>query len=235
MADLILVVDDEPSITDNIAYALTTEGFQPVCVATGADAQDKLSTLDIKLIILDVGLPDINGFELARLVRRHSAVPIIFVTARSDEIDRVVGLELGADDYVIKPFSPRELSARVKAVLRRFSAPDRVDQTGQQVDAATLVYGPFILDKTRCRIQYHASILELSRVEYRLLCALIEQPGRVFSRGQLLDRAWEHGGISLERTVDTHIKTIRRKLNDIADHAAIITHRGIGYSLRDDF
>ncbi len=233
MADIILVVDDEPSITDNITYALTTEGFQPECACTGEEALAKLASLDISLIILDVGLPDINGFELARHIRRSSSIPIIFVTARSDEIDRVVGLELGADDYVVKPFSPRELSARVKAVLRRLTAP--VSSTQPHTDGDVLPYGPFVLDQGRHRIQYHGVSLQLSRVEYRLLSSLIGSPGRVFSRDQLLDKAWEHGGVSLDRTVDTHVKTIRRKLNEVADDDPIVTHRGIGYCLRDDF
>ncbi len=228
MADIILVVDDEPSIADNIVYALATEGFQPVCAGTGEDALAKLAAMDVSLIVLDVGLPDINGFELARRIRQDSSVPIIFVTARSDEIDRVVGLELGADDYVVKPFSPRELSARVKAVLRRFGAAAR-----PRTDEHRLHYGPFALDEVRCRIQYHGSALGLSRVEYRLLCALIAAPGQVFSREQLLDKAWEHGGIGLDRTVDTHIKTLRRKLKEVADEDPIVTHRGMGYSLRE--
>lgn len=233
MADIILVVDDEPSITDNITYALITEGFQPVCANTGEDALTKLAGNDVNLIVLDVGLPDINGFELARRIRQTSTVPIIFVTARSDEIDRVVGLELGADDYVVKPFSPRELSARIKAVLRRSNAATPTTQP--KTDGGDVIYGPFKLDQVRCRIQYHGVPLQLSRVEFRLLCSLISTPGQVFSRGQLLDKAWEHGGISLERTVDTHIKTIRRKLNEVADDDPIVTHRGIGYSLRDNF
>ncbi len=233
MADMILVVDDEPSIIDNITYALVTDGFQPVCAGTGEDAMAKLAAMDISLIILDVGLPDINGFELARRIRLDSTVPIIFVTARSDEIDRVVGLELGADDYVVKPFSPRELSARVKAVLRRFSAaPPETRSLGNTLDHRC---GPFSLDEVRCRIRYHGETLQLSRVEYRLLRSLIAAPGRVFSRDQLLDKAWEHGGISLERTVDTHVKTIRRKLEAVSDDDAIVTHRGMGYSLREDY
>ena len=233
MADIILVVDDEPSITDNITYALATEGFEPVCANTGEEALTQLANLDIRLIILDVGLPDINGFELARRIRQTSSIPIIFVTARSDEIDRVVGLELGADDYVVKPFSPRELSARVKAVLRRLNTVPAAAQS--PANDGGVSHGPFVLDKSRRRIQYHGTSLQLSRVEYRLLSSLLGAPGQVFSRDQLLDKAWEHGGISLERTVDTHIKTLRQKLNKVADDDPIVTHRGIGYCLREDF
>ncbi len=234
MGKTILVVDDEPSITDNITYALTTEGFEPVCAGTGEDALAELALRDFDLVILDVGLPDIGGFEVARRIRQMSEVPIIFVTARADEIDRIVGLEIGADDYVVKPFSPRELSARVKAVLRRSPTRSPGQLQAKQDDSA-VNYGPFTVDNERHRAHYHGTALALSRVEFRLLSALIDAPGRVFSREQLLDKAWEHGGISLERTVDTHIKTIRAKLKEIAADDPIVTHRGIGYSLRDDF
>jgi two-component system catabolic regulation response regulator CreB len=232
-AQVILVVDDEPSIADNIIYALTTEGFETVYAPTGSEALARLEAMSVDLIILDIGLPDINGFELARQIRRRSAVPIIFVTARSDEIDRIVGLELGADDYVVKPFSPRELSARVKAVLRRAQnvAADERKSTAPE----ELIHGPFKLDLLRYRASYHGTALVLSRVEFRLLGALLAAPGRVFSRDQLLDKAWEHGGISLERTVDTHIKTLRGKCKEISDRDPIVTHRGIGYSMRDDW
>ena len=155
------------------------------------------------------------------------------VTARSDEIDRIVGLEIGADDYVVKPFSPRELSARVKAVLRRTK---NVAAGEVEVDSSLeLVHGPFRLDPIRYRVSCRDTQLALSRVEFRLLAALLAAPGQVFSREQLLDKAWEHGGISLERTVDTHIKTLRAKLKGIDANDAIVTHRGIGYAMRDDY
>ena len=140
---------------------------------------------------------------------------------------------IGADDYVVKPFSPRELSARVKAVLRR--APRTASPEHTATAPRALIHGPFILDPVRYRVSFHGTDLVLSRVEFRLLDALIAAPGQVFSRQQLLDKAWEHGGISLERTVDTHIKTLRGKFKEIADHDPIVTHRGIGYSMRDDY
>ena len=232
-ARVILVVDDEPSIADNIIYALSTEGFATLYASTGGEALATLAASAVDLLVLDVGLPDINGFELAREIRRSSAVPIIFVTARSDEIDRIVGLEIGADDYVVKPFSPRELSARVKAVLRRTKNAAAAEL---KVDSSlALVYGPFRLDPIRYRVSYHDIDLALSRVEFRLLAALLAAPGQVFSREQLLDKAWEHGGISLERTVDTHIKTLRAKFKGIDANDPIVTHRGIGYAMRDDY
>jgi two-component system catabolic regulation response regulator CreB len=172
-----------------------------------------------------VGLADGNGFDFCRDLRSSSRVPVIFLTARTAEIDRVVGLEIGADDYVVKPFSPRELCARVRAVLRRSNG------TG-----ATPARSPaFAIDSERMRITYHGSLLDLSRYENRLLKVLVSRPGRVFTRDQLMDQAWEEPEASLDRTVDTHIKTLRAKLRKIThDHDPIKTHRGIGYSLRED-
>lgn len=228
MKKKILVVEDEPSIADNITYALSTEGFEPLCCSTGSEALNEIKDSVIALVILDIGLPDINGFELARTIRGNSNIPIIFLTARTDEIDRVAGLELGADDYVVKPFSPRELAARVRAVLRRSRDNGAVPQqeSGQRL--------PFRVDEKRLTISYHGEPLDLTRYEFRLLQLLIASPGRVYSRDQLMDRIWEEPEMSLDRTVDTHIKTIRQKLKAISDdEEAIITHRGMGYSLRE--
>ncbi len=229
MRNKILVVEDESSIADNIVYALSTEGFEPKWCATGGQALSELAKTAYNLIILDVGLPDVNGFELAKQILSASVVPIIFVTARSDEIDRVVGLELGADDYVVKPFSPRELSARVKAVLRRGEK-----NANLQPSISPNKHAWFEIDELRVQIKYRQIPLELSRTEYRLLCMLVNSPGRVYSREQLMEHAWEHGGVSLERTVDTHIKTLRQKLKAVSDEVdPIVTHRGMGYSLRE--
>ncbi|WP_305909777.1 two-component system response regulator CreB [Methylomarinum sp. Ch1-1] len=226
----ILIVDDEPSIVDNTTFALETEGFKVKAASTGSEALQEMAGENFDLLILDIGLPDMNGFDLARQIRASSTIPLIFLTARSDEIDRVVGLELGGDDYVTKPFSPRELSARVKAVLRRTALKEPADTQSLLSNSAW-----FAIDKERFRISYRNTPLELSRTEYRLLQLLIQSPGRVYSREQLMDNAWEHGGISLERTVDTHIKTIRQKLKAVCpDDDPIVTHRGIGYSLRDE-
>lgn len=226
----ILIVDDEPSIVDNIAFALETEGFSTRSCATGSDALAALEENHFSLIILDIGLPDINGFDLARQIRSNSKIPIIFLTARSNEIDRVVGLELGGDDYVSKPFSPRELSARVKAVLRRTGA-----ETASELDSSVQNSAIFEIDDEKFQLTYHNRNIELSRTEYRLLRLLVKSPGRVYSREQLMNHAWEHAAFSLERTVDTHIKTIRQKLKAIhPEYDPIVTHRGIGYSLRND-
>ncbi|MBI4864432.1 MAG: two-component system response regulator CreB [Candidatus Riflebacteria bacterium] len=235
MTQTILLVEDEPSIAENISYALSTEGFAPRWCRTAGEAREALASTDVALIVLDVGLPDANGFELAREIRQAHDVPIIFVTARSSEIDRVVGLEIGADDYVVKPFSPRELTARVKAVLRRVKPGTRAVEPGPAGPRPGRQPAmPFTLDEARCRITCAGRPLELTRYEYRLLAALIRSPGQVFSRGQLMELAWEEPDVSLERTIDTHMKTIRQKLRAIDPGAdPIQTHRGMGYSLKE--
>jgi two-component system catabolic regulation response regulator CreB len=222
----ILVVEDEPAIADTIVYALATEGFEPVWCATGGAALEAVERAPCALAILDIGLPDTNGFDLfKRLAQRAPALPVIFLTARTGEIDRVVGLELGADDYIAKPFSPRELVARVRTVLRRL----------QRTAAPTPHSGAFAVDDERKTIRYRGRPLALSRYEYRLLKALVERPGRVFSRDELMHKAWDDPGASFDRTVDAHIKTLRAKLRAIDPQAdPIQTHRGMGYSLRDE-
>ena len=227
MKSTILVIEDEPSIADNIVYALSTEGFDAHWRASGGEGMAAVEAGGVDLVILDVNLPDGNGFELAKALRQSHTVPIIFVTARSSEIDRVVGLEIGGDDYIVKPFSPRELTARVRAVLRRTSAAPPQNESS----APSLL--PFLVDETRHVISFKDNSLELSRYEYRLLHLLLRQPGRVYSRDQLMRHAWDEPDMSLERTVDTHIKTIRRKLRAISpEEEWIITLRGVGYSVK---
>jgi len=229
MAQRILVVEDEPAIADTITYALRTEGFEVAWCSTGEEATRVLHENDISLIVLDVGLPDQNGFDLCKEIRKTSAVPIIFLTARTDEIDRVVGLEIGGDDYVPKPFSPRELAARVKAVLRRFPS-------GNDGASGARVHSPFIIDRQRMTIRYFGKPLDLSRYEFRILEVLASRPGWVFSREKLMDLVWEAPEASMDRTVDTHVKTIRAKLRAIRpDVDPIQTHRGVGYSLKESW
>lgn len=232
MKPRILVVEDEPSILDNILYSLETEGFEPHGCATGGEAQAALERGPWALVVLDVGLPDVLGFDLCREIRRTSNLPIIFLTARGGEVDRVVGLEIGGDDYMIKPFSPRELSARVKAVLRRIqSAPAPAAVTVEKPAAAPT---GFRIDEDRAQIHFTGVRLNLSSTEFRLLRALCAQPGRVFSRAQLMDVAWDDPGAALERTVDAHIKSLRAKLKEVQRELdPIETHRGFGYSLRE--
>ncbi|MDR0476595.1 MAG: two-component system response regulator CreB [Desulfobulbaceae bacterium] len=225
----ILIVEDEPAIVDAMQYALEEEGFTINISATGGEVLALLERQDISLIILDIGLPDITGLELIKLIRPRFNVPIIFLTARSGEIDRVLGLELGGDDYVVKPFSPRELAARVKAILRRVGPSDH---KGPPVAAAAQVI--WRVDADRRQIFYHGVDLELSRYEYNILGVLLHNPGRVFTREHLMRLAWEEPDASMERTVDAHIKNIRAKLKTIdPDDEAIVTHRGVGYALHE--
>jgi two-component system catabolic regulation response regulator CreB len=227
MSQKILVVEDEPAIADNITYALSTEGFEVVWCATAGEAATVLENDGVDLVVLDVGLPDRNGFDFCKDIRRTSSVPIIFLTARSDEIDKVVGLEIGGDDYLVKPFSPRELTARIRAILRR--VPARANDSGGDV-----VSSPFIIDKKRMIISYFGKPLDLSRYEFRMLEVLIGRPGWVFSRDKLMTLVWEEPEASLDRTVDTHIKTLRSKLKAVKPEVELIkTHRGLGYSLKE--
>jgi two-component system catabolic regulation response regulator CreB len=233
----ILIVEDEPAIADTLLYAFKTEGFAPEWCATGRAGLAALAVKPFALVVLDVGLPDGSGFEVCKEIRRNSAVPVIFLTARNAELDRVLGLELGGDDYLVKPFSPRELTARVKAVLRRTGGGQPGEDfhvIRENQNAAKAAPAAFAVDDERCVIRYRDAALELTRYEFRLLRMLVAKPGRVYSREQLMATVWEDPGASLDRTVDAHIKTLRAKLRAIAPEAdPIQTHRGLGYSLRE--
>jgi two-component system catabolic regulation response regulator CreB len=225
----ILVVEDEQAIADTITYALKTEGFVPVWKTTGREALAVAGQQELALVVLDVGLPDMSGFDVCRELQKFGAPPVIFLTARSGEVDRIVGLELGADDYMAKPFSPRELTARVRAILRRANGKAQA-AGGTSTSSAVWTH-----DEAKCRITYRGAGLDLTRNEYRLLAALLAAPGRVFNRDQLMEAAWDDPGAALDRTVDAHIKTLRAKLRDAAPEAdPIVTHRGLGYSLREE-
>lgn len=215
----ILIVEDEAAIADTLVYALQADGHSTEWVTLGSAALDQQRVRPADLIILDIGLPDISGFETCRQLRRFSEVPVMFLSARDGEIDRVVGLEIGADDYVVKPFSPREVAARVRAILKRM-----VPRT----EAETAVLH---LDTVRMQITYRGQPLALTRHEFRLLQCLLEQPRRVFSREQLLDALGVASDVGYERTIDSHIKSLRAKLRQVAaDAEPIQTHRGLGYS-----
>jgi two-component system catabolic regulation response regulator CreB len=241
MPTRILVIEDEPAIADTLTYALTTEGFDPVWCTTGEAALTALrqsAFVPFALAVLDVGLPDVNGFDLFREIHRQWSLPVIFLTARSGEIDRVVGLELGADDYILKPFSPREVCARVRMVLRRANRADApppgANHPPVEIGPNAGAHPPFAIDDERKSISFHGLPLDLSRIEYRLLKVLVERPGRVYSRQELMEQAWEHPDVSLDRTVDAHVKQLRAKLRAIArDSDPIQTHRGMGYSFKE--
>ncbi len=216
----ILVIEDEHSIADTICYALKTENFAVEWKTLGKEGIDHLKNHQVDLIILDVGLPDISGFEVCKEIRSFSEVPIIFLTARKEEVDRVVGLEIGADDYIVKPFSPRELVARVKVILKRLNHNSGIHST------------VFHVYEEKGRITYYGTVMDLTRYEYRLLKLLLSQPERIFSREQLMDHAWDAPESSMNRTVDAHIKMLRSKLRDInSTDDPIKTHRGMGYSI----
>lgn len=222
MPTTILLVEDDRPIADNVILALARENMACLHASLAADGLARLRAGGIDLAILDVGLPDGNGFDLCRELRRFSDLPVIFLTARSEEVDRVVGLEIGADDYVLKPFSPRELAARVKTILRRSRGSAATSAAGKSV---------IEVDEERARILCGGMPLELSRAEYLMLKALAARPERVFSRAELMDAAGL-AEASLERAVDTHIKSLRAKLAAHAPGGDLIrTHRGLGYSL----
>jgi two-component system catabolic regulation response regulator CreB len=223
----ILVVEDENAIADAVLYALRTDGMQAEHCLLGREALRRLRDEAWDVAILDVGLPDITGFELCRELRAFSQLPVIFLTARGGEIDRVLGLELGADDYVVKPFSPRELVARVHARLRR------AGETPAAAGKGWREAGAFGIDAEGQRIRYHGTLLTLTRYEYRLLAVLLRRPGAILSREQLMDDVWRDAPDTVDRTVDTHVKTLRAKLRAAAPGAdPIQTHRGLGYSLQ---
>ncbi|MBU8901321.1 MAG: two-component system response regulator CreB [Victivallales bacterium] len=222
MKQRILIIEDEVSIADTVKYVLEQALFEVFCTTTAGEGERLLRQCKPDLLVLDIGLPDMNGLDFYRKLRNEFDLPVIFLTACSDEIDRIVGLELGADDYVTKPFSPRELAARVKTVLRRFAFANA---------PALKRVAEFELSEERRSISWHGEKLKLSRNEYALLVALLNHPGRVYSRRQLMEIAWEEPEASMERTVDTHIKTIRAKLKTINKDDPIVTHRGFGYSI----
>lgn len=222
----VLIAEDEAAIADAVLYALRSEGIDADHCLLARDVVPRVRAGGVDVVVLDVGLPDASGFDVCRELRSFSDVPVIFLTARNDEIDRVLGLELGADDYVTKPFSPRELVARVRARLRRAGG------TAQAPAGEWVARGEFAIDRDGHRIRYRQQLLDLTRYEYALLDALLQRPGAILSRSQLMDRGWDSDADSADRTVDTHVKTLRAKLRAAgADPDPIRTHRGLGYAI----
>ena len=222
----VLIAEDETAIADAVLYALRSEGIEADHCLLAREVAPRVRAGGVDVVVLDVGLPDASGFDVCRELRGFSDVPVIFLTARNDEIDRVLGLELGADDYVTKPFSPRELVARVRARLRRAHAAPKAG-TGVWLER-----GAFAVDRDGHRIRFRDQLLDLTRYEYALLDALLQRPGAILSRAQLMDRGWDSDADSADRTVDTHVKTLRAKLRAAgADPDPIRTHRGLGYAI----
>jgi DNA-binding response OmpR family regulator len=223
----ILVVDDEPKIVQLARDYLEHAGFAVVTAPDGRSALDEVRHRRPDLVVLDLGLPQLDGLDVTRSIRRDSNLPIVMLTARDDEVDKLVGLELGADDYLTKPFSPRELVARVKAVLRRTERPA---EPGDVIRA-----GDLTLDVPRMRAELGGRPVDLTATEFQLLATLAAQPGRIFTRSQLLDAVHGVAFESYERAIDTHVKNIRRKLEpDPREPRYLLTVYGVGYRFADD-
>ena len=217
----VLIVEDEKKLADIMIAYLNKEQFRVTHYESGSGVSDWIKNNQPNIILLDLMLPDVNGKDLCKEIRQFSTVPIIMVTAMIDEIDRLIGLELGADDYVCKPFSPKEVIARVKAVLRRSEGDFNQGE----------IYDAFEVNDETYSIKLHGDRLDLTPVEFRLLKMFIQSPGRVFNRDQILDNIFEDGRIVLDRTVDTHVKNLRHKLKTASpEHDYVRSVYGIGYS-----
>ena len=217
----VLIVEDEKKLADILIAYLNKEQFRVTHYESGSGVSDWVKNNQPNIILLDLMLPDVNGKDLCKEIRQFSTVPIIMVTAMIDEIDRLIGLELGADDYVCKPFSPKEVVARVKAVLRRSEGDFNQGE----------IYDAFEVNDETYSIKLHGERLDLTPVEFRLLKMFIQSPGRVFNRDQILDNIFEDGRIVLDRTVDTHVKNLRHKLKTASpEHDYVRSVYGIGYS-----
>jgi len=222
MPPRILVVEDEPAIAESVAYALGRDGFEVSLAPTASEAEAHAEAAD--LVVLDLMLPDGSGFDLIGRWRKIRKVPIIVLSSRDGEADRVAALETGADDYVTKPFSPREVVARVRAVLRR-----------SQADLAEAAHAlPLAVDAATRRALAHGTNLELTRVEFDLLSCLLDSPGRVYTRAELITRVWGDGFAITDRTIDSHVKALRKKVGEAgAEPGLIETVRGVGYRVTD--
>ena len=224
MAERILIVEDEINIATPVKTYLEKAGFDVDHALTGADALRLMEATPPNLIVLDLNLPDIDGLEVCRRIRATSQVPIIMVTARDDDIDKIVGLEVGADDYLTKPFNVRELVARVKAILRR--AP-----TAAQPIGGVLTHGGVSIDRSRHEVLLNGEVVQLAPKEFDLLWTLLEERGNVLTRDQLLERVWGYTFAGDTRTVDVHVRQLRRILGD---DCPVVTVWGVGYKVGDD-
>jgi len=228
-APRILLVDDEHSVQKLLASALRKDGYEVVSALDGRAALDRVADGGFDLLVLDLMLPKVDGFEVCRQVRASSQIPIIMLTAKVEEIDKVLGLELGADDYITKPFSMREFRSRVKAVLRR-SQLTRAEEPEQE----RLVDGELLIDFDKRQVTIHDEPVRLTYVEFEILATLARNPGRVYSRATLLERVWGDSAYRDPRTVDVHIRHLREKLErDPKTPELVQTMRGVGYRFRD--
>lgn len=222
----ILIVDDDPHIMDVIRFALEKAKHTYVTAKNGKQAIEQFSKSQIDLIILDIGLPEIDGLEVCRQIRKTSDVPILFLSARDDEIDRVLGLEIGGDDYVTKPFSPRELMARVNVILKRSSAtPTKLEPEG------LLIKGDLSLDAEHRSTNFNQQAINLTAIEFNILKTVLTRPRMAFSRDQIMTAAWPDNIHVSERTIDSHVRNLRSKLSKVGCEDAIETVHGIGFRL----
>ena len=229
MTDVVLIVDDDPDIRNLVQASLEMEGFEAIAIADGATALQRFDVVDPDLVILDVLMPGMSGTELCRELRQRSSVPILFLSGRSEDIDRIIGLELGADDYMSKPFNPRELVARVRAILRRTASVVPVATNGERV----MRHGRLRIDLERFEAFCGDDLVELTKTEFMLLRTLMRRPGKVYSRDELISGAYEDQIHVSDRTIDSHIRRLRNKLHDVGADP-IETVRGIGYKLVEE-
>lgn len=224
-----MVVDDNADIRNVVVATFENEGWSAVGVSDGPTALKKLEDLRPDLVVLDILMPGMSGIDVCREIRQRSSVPIVFLSARDEDVDRIVGLEIGADDYVTKPFNPRELVARAKAIFRRTeSSGNSVSKT--EIGENVLVHGKLMLDVERFKAFWADEHIELTKTEFLLLRTLMRQPGRVFSRDELMKGAYDDGMFVSDRTIDSHIRRLRSKLAEIGADP-IETVRGVGYTL----
>jgi DNA-binding response OmpR family regulator len=228
-APRILLVDDELSVQKLLTYPLRKEGYDVIPALDGREALERLRDDNFDLVVLDVMLPRMDGFDVCRAIRSRSTVPIIMLTAKTEETDKVLGLELGADDYITKPFSVREFRSRVKAVLRRAALAQQEAQFEEPIDA-----GDLYIDFEKRTVTVRGDAAQLTYVEFEILAALARAPGRVFSRTMLLERVWGDAAYRDPRTIDVHIRHLREKLEaEPKTPELILTVRGVGYRFRD--
>jgi DNA-binding response OmpR family regulator len=225
----ILLVDDEDSIQKLLAYPLEREGYRVLQARDGVEALEQFASERVDLVVLDIMLPKLDGLEVCKRLRAESEVPIIMLTARDDELDKVLGLELGADDYITKPFSIREFRSRVRALLRRAAVSRQVDEDGEVISAQGLT-----IDLARRVVEVGGNRVQVTYVEFELLRILASHPGRVYSRRMLLEALWGGADYREPRTIDVHVRHLREKLEpDPAEPEYILTVRGVGYRFRD--
>src|SRR5215218_7716948 len=225
----ILLVDDEDAVLKLLTYPLERDGLRVVAARDGQEALERFASEPVDLVVLDIMLPKLDGLEVCRRLRAESMVPIIMLSARGDELDKVLGLELGADDYITKPFSIREFRSRVRALLRRAGTAQRARETGEVLEA-----GPLRIDPDRRTVQLDGAAVDLTYVEFELLRTLAASPGRVFSRRALLEAVWGDAAYREPRTIDVHVRHLREKLEpDPSDPDLILTVRGAGYRFRE--